>query len=116
MDMNQLAPNLFVGAQMTERDLITLAKAGFTDVVCNRPDAEHPDGATSDKMARAAAKQGLTFHYLPIIPGEDYEAEAAQLTSLVAHPKAKVFAYCRSGMRAANAHSLGHSMVTRPAA
>ena len=106
MEMTQLAPNLFVGAQIAEEDLAELADEGFTDVVCNRPDAEHPGNAVSSNMNEVAKGLGLAFHYHPITPGEPFAAEAENLAGVVAQPGAKVFAYCRSGMRATNAWSL----------
>ena len=109
MEMTQLAPNLFVCAQIAEEDLSKLACEGFTDVVCNRPDDEHPGNAPSSRMADVAKGLGLAFHYLPIMPGEPFAAEADALSKVVARPGAKVLAYCRSGMRASNAWSLARA-------
>ncbi|MEE2944757.1 MAG: TIGR01244 family sulfur transferase [Pseudomonadota bacterium] len=106
MEVTQLAPNLFVGAQIAEDDLAELADAGFTDVVCNRPDAEHPGGSASSNMTEAATELGLAFHYHPITPGVPLAEEAEKLAQVVEKPGAKVFAYCRSGMRTTNAWSL----------
>ena len=61
MDMTQLAPNLYVGPQISADDLEVLWNQGFTDVACNRPDAEHPDGATSGAMA-AMARNAIRRH------------------------------------------------------
>ncbi len=109
MDMTQIAPNLFVGAQIAEEDLEELALKGFTDVVCNRPDSEHPESSASSRMSDVAIGLGLAFHYLPITPGEPFAAEAEALSKVVARPGAKVLAYCRSGARASNAWSLAQA-------
>lgn len=101
--MTQLASNLFVAAQIAERDLATLAKEGFTDVVCNRPDEEHPEDPNAQAMADTAADLRMTFHYLPIRHGEPFQSQAQNLKELVAQPGSKVLAYCRSGARSANA-------------
>ena len=53
MDMTQLTPKLFVGPQIADHDLHALARDGFTDIVCNRPDAEHPECAPSSGMAES---------------------------------------------------------------
>ncbi|KNG93896.1 hypothetical protein ATO11_10580 [Pseudaestuariivita atlantica] len=103
MDMIQIAPNLSVGPQITEDDLSDLAQAGFTDIVCNRPDEEHPEDTPSTQMAVTAEGLGMAFHYHPITPGEPFAEEAEKLARVVARPGAKVFAYCRSGARATNA-------------
>ena len=109
MDMTQLAPNLFVGAQIAEQDLAELADEGFTDVVCNRPDAEHPGNAVSSKMNEVAKGLGLAFHYCPITVGEPFAMEAEKLAGVVEQPGAKVFAYCRSGVRATKAWSFAQA-------
>ena len=109
MEMTQLAPNLFGGAQIVEEDLAELADEGFTDVVCNRPDAEHPGSAVSSKMDEVAKGFGIEFHYHPIMPGQPFADEAEQLARVVEQPNSKVFAYCRSGMRATNAWSLAQA-------
>ena len=106
MEKTKLAPNLFVGPQISEADLADLAREGFTDVVCTRPDAEHPESAPWPSMADAASEFGLAFHYHPITPGEPFAAEAEALSKVVARPGAMVLAYCRSGTRATNAWSL----------
>ncbi|MBT8458583.1 MAG: TIGR01244 family phosphatase [Boseongicola sp.] len=111
--MTQLAQNLFVGAQIEEEDLSGLADEGFTDVVCNRPDAEHPGSAPSSRMADTARSLGLAFHYHPITPGEPFAEEADSLSAVVARPSAKVFAYCRSGKRASDAWALAMSNRAR---
>ncbi len=113
MDVTQLAPNLFVAPQITEDDLLLLSREGFTDVVCNRPDEEHPESATSTTMADVAKDLGLAFHYLPITPGEPFAAEARALAKVVAQPGAKVFAYCRSGTRTSNAWSLAKATASQ---
>jgi sulfide:quinone oxidoreductase len=103
MDMTQLASNVFVGPQIAESDLTQLANAGFTDVVCNRPDAEHPNEAASTRMADLAKGLGLAFHYHPITPGQPFDSQASVLSRLASDPGAKVFAYCRSGARSSAA-------------
>ena len=109
MDMTQLAPNLFVGPQIAEDELASLAGNGFTDVVCNRPDDEHPGDAPSSVMASIAEGLGLAFHYHPIVPGEPFAEQAGKLAAVVARPNAKTFAYCRSGARSANAWALAQA-------
>lgn len=103
MDMTQLASNLFVAGQIRKTDLATLAEEGFTDVVCNRPDEEHPEDPSASVMADAASDLRMRFHYLPIRPGEPFQSQAKALKKLVAQPDSKVLAYCRSGARSTTA-------------
>ncbi len=101
MTGTQLAPNFSVSPQIGPEHLAGLQTAGFTDLVCNRPDGEIPGGPVSALMERAARAAGLRFHYLPISPGQFGEDTRAALGRLTANPAARVFAYCRSGQRSA---------------
>ena len=42
MDIRQITPDYFVSPQIDPADLPAIAEAGFTRVICNRPDAENP--------------------------------------------------------------------------
>ena len=106
MQTTYIQSDLSVGAQIEPEDLKKLKEQGFTDIVCNRPDAEHPDGPVSKTLARTASALGLAFHYLPIVPGEPMDEPAAGLAKIVAKPGTKVFAYCRSGARSTSAWQL----------
>ena len=109
MDIRPLSPAYAVSPQIAVEDIPAIVEAGYKTIICNRPDAEHDRSAASSKMAAAAKGLGLAFHYQPIKPGEPYVAEAEKLAGVVAQPGAKVFAYCRSGMRASNAWSLAQA-------
>lgn len=109
MNYTKLAPNFFAGPQIETADLEILVRKGVTDVVCNRPDSEHPHGAVSEVMSKVAEKLGLKFHYLPITPGEPFVEQAKHLAQLASQPQVTIFAYCRSGARTANAWSLAMS-------
>jgi sulfide:quinone oxidoreductase len=112
MEMTQLAPNLFVAAQIARDDLAILARDGFTDVVCNRPDAEHPEDPDAAAMAETASGLQLRFHYQPIVHGEPFLTQAQALKALVAQPEKKVLAYCRSGARSTRSWDLARSELT----
>ena len=112
MEITHLTHQVAIGPQIAAEDLATLAREGFTDVVCNRPDSEHPDDPGAAEMELLAADVGLTFHYLPIAHGEPFPSQAAELAKVAARPGAKVFAYCRSGARSTNAWTLGQTMRT----
>ena len=111
MEIKQLTPNLVVGAQIRAEDLRTLAEKGFTDIVCNRPDEEHPEDPSSLIMEELASRLGMAFHYLPITPNAVFDRQARRLAELTATPDAKVFAYCRSGARSTNAWTYAQEML-----
>ena len=102
MDLTHLSDNFSVSPQITEHDLRVLAQGGFTDVICYRPEHEHPSETISTRVAKACAALGLSFHYHPFAPGEAFETQAKDLAQLMSKPNIKVCAYCRSGARAAN--------------
>ena len=106
IDHKLLSVTMSVGPQIELEDLRSIAEAGYTDVVCNRPDAEHLDGAVSRLVARAAADLGLRFHYLPIEPTQTPQTQSEALADILAQANTRVFAYCRSGARAEKAYLL----------
>ena len=103
MGIRELTKNLSVGGQINPETLKSLAERGFTDIVCNRPDSEHPDGPVSEEVAAAASALGLKFHYLPIEPNEEPEPQSEALARLLAKPDRRIFAYCRTGGRSTTA-------------
>jgi sulfide:quinone oxidoreductase len=101
MSGTALDPNFSVSPQIGPEDVAGLRDAGFTDLVCNRPDSEIPGGPVSAEMERAARAAGLRFHYLPISPGQFGDDLRTAFARLAADPSRRVFAYCRSGQRSA---------------
>lgn len=100
MDLRQLTPDLAVAPQIQPDDLPALAEAGFRVLVNNRPDAEVGPGEDHQTMRTAAEAAGLSYHFIPFIPGQiTPEMISAQAEALSA-PGPKV-AYCRSGNRSA---------------
>jgi sulfide:quinone oxidoreductase len=99
MTATHLSPAYAVREQLTPDEVADLAARGFTDIVCNRPDAEIPGGPTSGRIAAAAAAAGLRFHYLPVAPGAMPIEHADDLAAVLARPGTRVLAYCRSGAR-----------------
>ena len=106
MNVINLSQNFSIGPRMALRDLQALADEGFTDIVCNLPDTELPEGPLSDEVSRSAQDLGLKYHYLPIQPGQDIEQQVIALRSILRKPGTRTFAYCRSGARAAKAFEL----------
>lgn len=95
--------NFTASGQITSAEVPGLAAQGYTHIVCARPDAElmqaGPPEALSDAVARAARQAGMSFSYLPV-SGQPSPRQVAQMAEILAAPKARVFGYCRSGMRA----------------
>ncbi len=99
MDIRQITPDYAAGPQIEPGDMATLAEAGFTTVINNRPDAEVPPDLQSPAMRAAAEAAGLTYIENPVINGGlSMDMVTAQGAAIEAS-QGPVFAYCRSGTR-----------------
>ena len=101
MTFRPLSPDFAISPQIDPADLPQIAQAGYTTVICNRPDGENPPSHQAAAMEAAAVKAGLSFVYNPRGGGGlsmdmiDEQAEA------IAGSEGKTLAYCASGMRSA---------------
>lgn len=101
MTFRPLAPDFAISPQIDPADLPQIAQAGYTTVICNRPDGENPPSHQAAVMEAEAAKAGISFVYNPMGGGGlsmdmiDEQAEA------IAGSEGKTLAYCASGMRSA---------------
>lgn len=106
MDIRPLTPDYAVSPQIDPEDAGAIAQAGFTTVICNRPDAEIPADLQADAMRRAVEAAGLQFVVNPVVPGamgpDTLAAQAAAITAA----SGPVLAYCASGNRSAIVWSL----------
>lgn len=101
MEVRPLTERFAVSEQITPDDVAEIAAAGYTTIVCNRPDHEEPGQPLADDIARACETHGLTFGYLPfqgsLLPPGLPEAFAEHVNA----SSGPVLAYCRSGQRCA---------------
>lgn len=112
MVIRQVDQGFAVAPQLQPEDMARLAKAGFTTVMCNRPDGEEPGQPPLDTLRRAAEEAGLSFHHVPVSGGAFPEAAIAEFRRIRREASGPVMAYCRSGTRSitldtlANPHGL----------
>lgn len=100
--MRQVANGIFVSPQIAPEHVAALAEAGYTTIICNRPDHESPGQPTSAQMKAEADKNGVSFHYVPVgHAGITREAVDAMHKAL-SDANGLVLAYCRSGARSAH--------------
>ena len=66
MDKRQITPTYFVAPQIDAADVAELAEAGFTRLICNRPDVEVPPSHQYQAIEAAAASAGLEIVYHPL--------------------------------------------------
>lgn len=109
MDIRQITPRYAVSPQIDPEDIAAIKAAGFTTVICNRPDEEVPSSHSADVMAQAAAAAGLSFHALPLTHQTMTPANVARQRELIAQASGPVLAYCASGTRCSVVWSLGQA-------
>ncbi|MEL6609387.1 MAG: TIGR01244 family sulfur transferase [Pseudomonadota bacterium] len=99
MDIRALTPDYAVSPQIAPEDMPAIAAAGYTTVLCNRPDEEIPMELSAEVMAIAAEAAGLAFEVLPVTHAGltlDLVSEQGRIVSEATGP---VLAYCASGTR-----------------
>lgn len=99
MTPRQLSPELSISSQILPTDIPAIAAAGFSTVICNRPDGEGgPSQPRFAEIAEAARKHGLEAVHIPISGGASAADVAAFESALTTRPL-PALAFCRSGMR-----------------
>jgi uncharacterized protein (TIGR01244 family) len=99
MDIRPLSETFAVSPQITPEDLPAIKAAGFTTILCNRPDAEVPPEVQADAVRRAAEAEGLRFVMNPLSHGSLTMEHIATQGRALAESDGPVFAYCASGNR-----------------
>lgn len=112
MDIRHLTPNYAVSPQIEPSDCAALAEAGFTTLICNRPDMEVPPPLQASAMRAAAEAAGLSFVDNPVF-GASLSPENVEIQSTtLAEATGPVFAYCRSGTRCTIVWAFGAAATT----
>lgn len=109
MDLRLITPHYFVSPQIAVEDVPALAEAGFTLVICNRPDAEVPPSHQAASLRAAVLAAGLRFEELPLTHQTMTPDNIARHRGLIEGAEGKVLAYCASGTRSSVIWSLGQA-------
>jgi uncharacterized protein (TIGR01244 family) len=99
MDIRPLSETFAVSPQIAPEDLPAIKAAGFTTIVCNRPDQEIPPEVQADAIRRAAEAEGLRFVMNPLSHGSLTMEHIDTQGRALAESDGPVFAYCASGNR-----------------
>lgn len=110
----RLSPHLSVTGQIQPGDLKNIASRGFHTVINNRPDGEGDDQPTSDTLEKAARDAGLSYHHLPVTPGNLTDADAVHFGEIMDGAPGPVLAFCRTGTRSSSLWALSESAHTDP--
>lgn len=109
MDIRQITPRYAVSPQIDPEDIVAIKAAGFTTIICNRPDAEVSPAYRADQMAEIAQAEGLIFHVLPLTHQTMTPENIARQRTLIEEASGPVLAYCASGTRCSVVWSLGQA-------
>lgn len=102
---------LSISVQLRPEDTQQAAAAGFRSIINNRPDFESGEPQpTSAQLEAAARAAGLQYRHLPVPPSNHAEADARQMSNLVAELPQPVLAFCRTGRRAAALYRMGQGL------
>lgn len=99
MDIRQITPRYSVSPQINPEDFAAIKAAGFTKVICNRPDVENPPSHQADAMAAAAAAAGIQFEVLELTHQTMTPDNVLKQFEMVDAADGPVLAYCASGTR-----------------
>ncbi len=102
MEAKSLTENLSVRGQIKLADLKDIKAAGFTTVINNRPDGEAPRQPRSETLAKRSKELGLTYHYIPVFPGNMSAANISDFDKALLQNGGKILAFCRTGTRSSN--------------
>lgn len=99
MKINTLTDAYAVSPQITPEDVPAIAAAGFTTIICNRPDQEVIPGLRAADIRASAEAAGLEFIEIPLLQGVQFSREIARQRDAITASRGPVLAYCASGTR-----------------
>jgi len=104
-NITHITTDFAISPQINPAQLQQLKDAGFSTVICNRPDHEDAGQPTFAEIKAAAEAAGLEAHHIPVTPGQIGPDHVVAFDTAVTSASGKVLAYCRSGGRAQNLYS-----------
>ncbi len=108
MDIRPITPRYAVSPQISVDDLDAAKAAGFTTIICNRPDPEVPPSHQATAIGAAAKAAGLAFEVLELTHQTMTPDNIARQRAIVEGAQGPVLAYCASGTRCTVVWALGH--------
>lgn len=109
MDIRPLSPAFAVSPQISVEDIPAIVAAGYTTIICNRPDSEVPPSHQAAAIGDAATAAGLQFVIIPVTHhGLNLEMVDSSKAAIDAS-EGPVLAYCASGTRSSIVWSLSQA-------
>ncbi|MBS8226388.1 TIGR01244 family sulfur transferase [Vannielia litorea] len=112
MDPRQLTPKHSVSPQIAPEEVEAIAAAGFTTIICNRPDGEVPPGLQAAAVQEAAEAAGLAFVVNPVVHSSMTPEVVERQRTAIEESAGPVLAYCQSGTRCTVLWMLGAAPST----
>lgn len=109
MDIRPLSDDYAVSPQIAPTDVAAIAEAGYTTLVCNRPDGEIPPEVQADAIRAAAEAAGLNFVLNPVVGGAISMDNVTAQAKAISASTGPVLAYCASGNRSSIVWALAHA-------
>lgn len=109
MDLRKLTPFLSVSPQITAEEVGIAASMGFKTLICNRPENESEDQPEMQSIIDACERQGMAWHYQPVISGKVTDENAVNFGNLLKEVQGPVLAFCRTGTRCTTLWALSES-------
>ena len=99
-EYKQLTPRISVRPQVELAEVGELAARGVKGIVSARPDGEEPGQPTSAELAAEAARHGIAYTHIPVVPGQATADDGAKFAEALRQCDGKVVGFCRTGARA----------------
>jgi uncharacterized protein (TIGR01244 family) len=93
--------------QIDPSHLAEIAKQGYKSVINNRPDFEAgPDQPINAEIQAQAEALGLSYAFLPVIPGAFTQEQVVEMARLLKTMPGPILAFCRSGARSTTLYQM----------
>ncbi|PIT68993.1 TIGR01244 family sulfur transferase [Bartonella tribocorum] len=106
MNLQQIDPDIFIGAQISTEDIKTLAEAGFKTIICNRPDHEEPHQPDFSSIKTVANNYDIKAYHIPISPPTIEKSDIETMQTILKTASLPLFAYCHRGTRSLHLYRL----------
>ncbi|MEJ6402462.1 TIGR01244 family sulfur transferase [Yoonia sp. 2307UL14-13] len=109
MDIRPLSPAYAVSPQIGVEDIPAIIAAGYSTIICNRPDAEVPPSHQAAAIEAAAKAAGLAFVIIPVTHQSLNMEMVNEQRAAQDAADGPVLAYCASGTRSSIVWSLSQA-------
>ncbi len=108
-----LTPDFAVTAQPNADDFKAFKAAGYTTIICNRPDGEEPGQLSMAEAKAICADLGLTYIAIPY-QGRPHADQVNAYVDVLKNATGPVLAHCKSGTRSAYGWALAMAQGGTP--